>query len=445
MTDNEIFDHAKRIMHENMIKGDCKDGVNCFHYTKPSPKRYPYQFFWDTCFHVFILSALGEYNMAKEHLSSLFLLQKEDGFVGHMIYWNRLIPGRITDIFQSKPDLKNFYSTHMSGLVQPPIVAQAVKRVHESGNDIDFLKRFVPKLKKYYNWLADNRDFDGDGLLTIVSPFESGMDWKPTYDVALGLPKGKAGPKLFWKVIGVDFKNYMNNYNLKKIYSQGYFIIKDVAFNTIYAENLNALSELCKVIGDPAAAHYSSLYRKVTNSIINAFYDDTSSAFFDTYDKTNSKIKVFTPTVFYPVVLSELPDSIGQRIIQRHFINGKKFKSAYPLPSVATDEPSFNPNESMYLWRGPTWIVHNWFLHQFLLKKGYDDYCKMMIDSIRNLIAKSGFREYYNPLNGDGYGAKDFTWSCLVIDMIRTENRISDKNSPLQEQYDKHTNFHSKT
>ena len=33
------------------------------------------------------------------------------------------------------------------------------------------------------------------------------------------------------------------------------------------------------------------------------------------------------------------------------------------------------------------------------------------------LVRKSGFREYYNPFTGEGYGAKDFTWGGLVLDM----------------------------
>jgi hypothetical protein len=50
---------------------------------------------------------------------SLFALQGENGFVGHMIYWERILPGRLVDIFQSKPGLKLFHS-HTSALVQPP-------------------------------------------------------------------------------------------------------------------------------------------------------------------------------------------------------------------------------------------------------------------------------------------------------------------------------------
>lgn len=424
MTDGEIFENARRIMFENMIKCKGRNGRNSYHYTKPSPGRYPYQFFWDTCFHVFILSALGEYKMAKEHLISLFSLQEKDGFVGHMIYWDRLKPGRITDIFQAKPSIKNFRSSHMTALIQPPIVAQAVKRLYELEKDVEFLRVFIPKLKKYYDWLSKNRDFDGDNLLTIISPFESGMDWKPTYDIPLGLKKGRADWMLFVKVIGVDIKNYLHNYDSKKIQKKGYFLVKDAGVNTIYADNLKALATLCAVINDKEADKYSLLSQKVTKSILDAMYDPETSAFYDTYGTAMQKIKVLTPTIFYPVILEGIPDAVTKKVIEAHLINGREFQTAYPLPSLSINHPAFNPTESMYLWRGPTWVMNNWILHQFLLEKGYDKYCKMLIDSIKSLITKSGFREYYNPFTGEGYGAKDFTWSCLVVDMIRRRDEV---------------------
>ncbi|MEX2591588.1 MAG: trehalase-like protein [Anditalea sp.] len=420
MTDKEIFESTRKVLYENMIKGH-KDGQLSFHYTKPSPGRYPFQFFWDTCFHVFILSALGEHNMAKEHLISLFAMQEEDGFVGHMIYWDRLKPGRVTDVFQSKPRLKNFSHSHMSSLIQPPLAAQAVTRVYKASGDRDFLKDMLPKLKKYYRWLAKNRDFDGDGLLSIISPFESGMDWKPTYDVALGLPEKKANWRLFLKVVGVDLRNYLNNYNLDAIYRKGYFLVKDVGFNTIYTQNLQALANLCKEVGDQDGEQFKALGDKIIQSMLHVMYDEKDAAFYDVYGKENRKIKIHTPTIFYPVVIKGMPDAVTENVIKAHFLNQEEFGVEYPIPSVAKNHPSFNPQESMYIWRGPTWIVNNWFMHQFLMEKGYKKESRKLIDSINQLIEKSGFREYYNPFTGEGYGAKDFTWAGLVTDMIRME------------------------
>src|SRR5690606_19684812 len=138
---------------------------------------------------------------------------------------------------------------------------------------------------------------------------------------------------------------------------------------------------------------------------------------------SNQKIKVLTPTAFFPSVLNEIPDSITRSVIETHLINGSKFRVRYPLPSLAVNHGAFEPRESKYLWRGPTWVVNNWFLHQYLMEKGYDEQCLMLIDSIRELVVKSGFREYYNPFTGAGYGATDFTWSCLLVDMMRARRK----------------------
>lgn len=422
MTDQEIFDKTKKVIYENMIKGHLPGPQTRFHYTKPSPGTYPFQFFWDTCFHVFILSALGEHTMAKEHLISLFAMQKKDGFVGHMMYWDRLMPGRLADIFQSKPSIKHLFKSHMSALIQPPLVAQAVEKVYKISGDKAFLRQMLPRLKKYYRWLARNRDFEGDGLLTIISPFESGIDWKPSFDVVVGFPEKKADWRLFMKVIGIDFRNYLNNFKLKKIYQKGYFLVKDAGFNTIYAQNLHAMAYLCHELGEQKEAKaFNRLAGQVSRSILEVMYDAGEAAFYDVYGKENTRIRILTPTIFYPVVLKGLPEDIKEKVVNTHFFNSEEFDTPFPIPSVARSHPSFDPTESIYIWRGPTWIVNNWFIHQFLMETGYRKESGRMVDSIRQLIKISGFREYYNPFTGQGYGARDFTWAGLVLDMIQME------------------------
>jgi hypothetical protein len=37
------------------------------------------------------------------------------------------------------------------------------------------------------------------------------------------------------------------------------------------------------------------------------------------------------------------------------------------------------------------------------------------------LVARSGFREYFDPLDGTGRGSRDFSWSAaLALDMLAT-------------------------
>ncbi len=411
-----------KIMKENLVEGYSKRYNSDYTFIKPSKNFYKFQFFWDSCFHVFILCVLGEIDIAKRCFRSLFAMQKENGFIGHTHYWNNVLPSRITDILQSRPDTGiNLLRSHMSALIQPPMVAQALHQIWKFSGDDNFLKEMLPKLKKYFNWLARNRDFHGEGLLTIITSFESGMDWKASYDPVVNFPKKKANKKLFWKMIGIDFQNFIFNYNHNKIKDHNHFRVKDVGFNTIYIQNLKVMASLCDKIEDPDSSIFADRAEKALKAMIEVMYDEKDNAFYDTYGKDDKKIKVLTPTIFFPVVIDGMPEDLKEKVIKRHFFNKDEFHTEYPIPSLAVNEPAFNPNQSLYIWRGPTWIVNNWFMHKFFLNNGYEDEAKHLITGICKLINKSGFREYYNPFTGEGHGAHNFTWAGLVVDMINTE------------------------
>lgn len=423
LSDQEISTRAREVLYKNMVSGR-KDGFS-YHYTKPSPGTYPFQYFWDTCFHVFVLTALGDVRMAKKHMYSLFRMQRADGFVGHMSYWKRLWPARITDLLQLRPrDVLRLNRPHMSALVQPPIAAQAVLRIYRLSKDLTFVSEFLPKLKKYYRWLAENRDFEQEGLLSIISPYESGMDWKASFDPVLNYDKGEAGPALFWKVLQVDGHNFRKKYVLAEIYKSNRFIVKDTAFNTIYAQNLEALAHLCDLVEDEDGKQFRDQAEKTSKSILRYMYDEQDEAFYDLHGHHFEKLRIRTATVFFPVVLKSVPDKVCRNVLERHLLHQDGFHVPFPLPSLSTDEPAFKPDESLYIWRGPTWVVFNWFMQGYLLEKGYKQEAEALLRSVKRLIGQSGFREYYNPFTGEGYGAKDFTWSGLVVDMIDRQRRL---------------------
>ncbi|SDM55092.1 hypothetical protein SAMN05421823_11593 [Catalinimonas alkaloidigena] len=419
MSHQTLREKVGTLMRANMVHGYSNEARTDYYYTKPSPKTYPFQFFWDTCFHAFILCALGESEMAKQHLMSLFALQQTDGFVGHIIYWNNVLPGRATDIFQSRPGLGvNLFKTHMSALIQPPFVAQVAARLYEANRDRAFLKQVVQKLKRYYQWIAQNRDFDGDGLITIISPFESGMDWKPTFDPVLGFRSRKANWQLFMKVVSVDFRNFCFRYDLKKIRKHNYFRVKEVGMNTVYIQNLYVLASLCREINDPDADDFDQLADKALESLIRLSYDADKGAFLDLYGPENKKINILTPTIFFPLAIKKIDPSIVARVMASHWFNQDEFAVTYPMPSVAVNHPSFNPDSSLFLWRGPTWIYLNWFLHDVLRQSGYKEAALHLVETVKALLEKSGFREYYHPFTGKGMGAQNFTWAGLILDMV---------------------------
>lgn len=410
----------RQIIEKNTVEGHSKSKDTDFTFIKPSPEHYEFQYFWDCCFHVFILCALDGVELAKKCLSSLFAMQHDDGFVGHIHYWNNVLPARATDIFQNSPSIGiNLLRSHTSSLIQPPFVALALERIWETSEDGDYLREMLPKLKKYFDWLAENRDFNNDGLLTIITSFESGMDWKPSYDSVVGFKGGQANWKLFWKMIDVDFRNFLRNYNTEKIKKRDKFRVKDAGFNTVYYLNLAAMARLSKTVKDRKNAPiFENRAEKAKNSIEALMYDEADAAFYDVAGKENRKLKTPTPTILFPLAIDGFFETYSEKVLKRHYFNRKEFRTDFPIPSVSINHPSFNPGESKYLWRGPTWVFNNWFIHRFILKNHHPAEAERLERSVRQLIEKSGFREYYNPFTGEGHGAHRFTWAGLWAEMM---------------------------
>jgi glycogen debranching enzyme len=423
ISDDELTERVRTLMFDNIKAGLSPYLKHHYCYVMPSPGNYPFQWWWDTCFNVFILCALDETALAKQNLLSLFRMQKKNGFVGHMIFWESLLPRDKLNILQGPP-VWHQIRPHMSSLIQPPLVAQALLRIYKHSKDKEFLTVLLPRIKKYYHWLAVNRNFDGDGLISIISAFESGIDWKPSFDEVLGNKSKKISNSYFWKNISVDFRNFLRWYNLKWIYKANVFIVKETLFNTMYVQDLRALAELCKIAKDDDAEKYEAVAHKAANRIIEIMYDEESAAFYDVYGPENKKLKTLTFTIALPILMKEVSKETAHKILTRHFLNEDEFNLPYPIPSVAKNEPSFYPYESKFLWRGPTWAVVNWFLFKSFIANGFEKEAHKLLNSLKGLIEKSGFREYYNPNTGKGYGAKDFTWSGLVVDMMNTREDL---------------------
>ncbi|HEV8285049.1 MAG TPA: hypothetical protein VGQ09_12115 [Chitinophagaceae bacterium] len=419
ISDAELREKVRELMYNNIRARVSPYLKEHYCYVMPSPDKYPFQWWWDSFFHTFILCALHEIELAKQNFQTLFKMQKKNGFVGHMIFWESLLPKDKWNVLEGPPVWYQI-RPHMSSLIQPPLVAQALLRIYKHSHDEDFFAAMLPKVKSYFRWLAANRDFDGDGLISIISNFESGIDHKPSFDEVFGFKSKKVTNNYFWKVIFTQFRNFTNWYNLKWIHKSNVFIVKETLFNTMYVQDLRALAKLCEIAKDNDAHQYEALAHKVANRIIEIMYDEESAAFYDVYGPANKKLKVLTFTIALPILMKEVPQKIAKVILERHFLNKEEFDLPFSIPSVAKSEPSFDPSDSRFLWRGPTWPVINWFLYKSFIENGFEKKACSLFKSMKDLIEKSGFREYYNPFTGEGYGAKDFTWSGLVVDMMES-------------------------
>jgi glycogen debranching enzyme len=293
----DVRHQARELLLRNVKDGYSRLLGQHYCYIAPSPRTYPFQWFWDTCFHVIALARLGEYDLAKRNLRSLFAMQEDDGFVGHMIFWNQVLPKRRSDVMQARPSLEAL-RPHMSALIQPPFAAQALHSLYEACGDRVYLGELYARVRRHHQWLAENRDFDGDGLLSIISPFESGMDWKPSYDPVLGhvsgdTPRRLYTSRLYWKAVGVDLHNFLAGYDLRRIKAHARFRVKDAGINAIYAVDLHCMERLAALVGDDPAI-FARRRRRVLESLLRLSYQPDAAAFFDVQEPGSKKLPILT-------------------------------------------------------------------------------------------------------------------------------------------------------
>ena len=75
---------CERTLRSNWAQGE-RAGVP-YAYTRPSPERYRWQWYWDSCFAAIVWRRL-EIGRSREELRTLCAAAREDGFIGHTIFW----------------------------------------------------------------------------------------------------------------------------------------------------------------------------------------------------------------------------------------------------------------------------------------------------------------------------------------------------------------------
>jgi len=420
-TKEDLIDEAKKVLYGNLRTGYSKWAKENYKYICPSYPHYPHQWFWDSCFHAIVLSHF-DIELAKNEIRSLLKVQKDNGFIPHVIYWRatkfrRPLAG-IGAMLESSPS----FFPKTTALIQPPLIAQSVESIYKKDKNLNFLLEVVPKLKKYYTWLSEKRDPDQDGLISIIAPYESGLDQSPSYDPILNI-EGKHALLMSLAGRRVTFKNMLNSSNLEKIFEADYFSVEDVFVNSIYILNLKILINLLHEIDNEKDARiFYHKYSKAKEALIKKCFDKESKAFFDLYSKREKMSKILTIKSLFPIIL-DIDKKYVALIVKEHLLNTKEFDVAYPVPTVSRSEPSFSPSPPLIahepiIWRGPTWVNTNWYLVKGLRKHGYNNEADKILKRTVDLIKLSGYREFFNPFTGEGYGAKHFGWSTLLVDMI---------------------------
>jgi hypothetical protein len=387
---DRVLAHCRRVLDQNWRTGS--RGAQHYQYTCPSPGRYPWQWYWDSCLTAVARRHFGG-TRARAELESLLAAAEADGFIGHTIFWGAPVSGARRFFYNV-----NSHKDVMTRTIQPPLLAWCWKIA--VGDPAD-----EPRIEAHQDAIERRRDLEGDGLVWIIQPDESGLDASPKFDAVWG-----------WRADGLPGFPFLVHHNRRlcfdahRVKATGGPVVCGTLTNTLH--NLSRLA-----LGRPS----------VTGAIVDRLYDAEKGLFRDDAWPGNQKPMVCTWASLSPLALPDLPEEIGRRLVEEHLLNPETFWLPVPPPSVSATEHSFSVHDRFLglrrYWRGPTWVNSAWMIWMGLSRLGYDEAAAELVRRVLGAVAREGLREYYNPRSGRGMGARDFAWSALAAEFIFADPR----------------------
>ena len=353
---------------------------------------YNYEWFhgfwaWDSWKHVAALAHINP-SLAENQVRALFDYQEPNGFIPDCIYRDTLI------------EPNNYRNT------KSPLAAWAVWEIYKQNKDVAFVKEMYPKLKKYHDWWYKERDHDQDGLCefgstdgsVIAAKWESGMDNAVRFDNSKILKNGEKAYSLDQE--SVDLNSFL--------YAEKKYLAK--------------MAQVLKLADE--GKKYTSESNTLKIQIQTQFWDATTGWFYDTSIDGKTFVKDMGCEGFLPL-WAEVATSEQANAIKNNLLNPITFNTFVPLPTLAANNPKFNPEDGY--WRGPIWLDQVYFgingLEKYGYKKEVDLLTGKLIQNTEGALEKGmSIRENYHPKTGKGLEAQNFSWSAAHFILLILNN-----------------------
>jgi hypothetical protein len=391
---------------------------------RPGPRLYPFQWNWDSAL---IAIGLAHVDPARGRVEVRSLLQGQwaDGMVPHMVFHQpdpAYAPG--PELWDSRACARA-PAVATSGITQPPVLATAVRALHEADPEPSFLEDVVPALESWHAWLHRTRGVDG--LVAILHPWES-ADNSPRFDRALArIPADGAAPARTDRLhadsderpTDLDYRRYvalverLRQANYRPRLDEAPFVYVDLAFNAILAVAEDDLAWLWERAGGSGERAQRAAER--IRAALAGRWDEDAAVYADADGPTGTIADVFP-------LYAGVPDSRrARRLFDEALWSPSHFGPApdarWALTSASKSSPTFDPRR---YWRGPVWINLNWFLIRGLERAGLGPEAGELRAMTLRLVERSGFAEYYEPSTGEGLGSDSFSWSAaLTLDLLK--------------------------
>lgn len=423
---SRLLERAREVLEDNDRGG----------YTVPTKGLYPFQWNWDSC-----LTALGQSHFdearAWTEIDTLFAHQWPDGMVPHIVFHE---PSE--GYFPGPSVWGTHRPTPTSGITQPAVAGFVIRRLFDRAHDKELAaaraRALLPKVDAWHRWFYRHRDPRGEGLVAILHPWESGRDNSVDWDAAFDrVPTAGIAPytrrdtqhtdpahrptkaqydRYLWLVERFRELGWDN----AKLHDASPFQVLDPGFNAILIRSSADLAELAEVLGETGIAADNRARAAAALAAMEGLWSEAHGQYLCRDRTTGELIDSASISGLLAAFAAIAKDRAGQiaRTIDRW-----ARAVAFVVPSHDPADPRF---EAQRYWRGPVWLVVNYMIADGLTLSGEGAVAQRIVDSSLELIARSGFAEYYDPLTAEPCGGDRFTWTAaMVIELLATQRGVS--------------------
>jgi putative isomerase len=326
----------------------------------PSKIYYVGVWQWDACFHALAYRHL-DLNLACDQIRIILDHQRMDGMLPDAVHDE----GVVTHLtFPMEADV-----------TKPPLTGWAAWKLYETSHDREFLEEIYEPIVRWNQWWYDKNDLDQNNLPEYQHPYSSGLDDSPLWDE--GTP------------------------------------VESPDLNTYLYMQQKALAKIAGVINQEKDVNFWEVRAKrILRQMIQNSWDAESGYFLAT--RNGKVVPVHTPFNLFPLISGDLSKDVADRLVG-HLVNPDEFWTRYPVPTVAVNDPKYNPTQ---MWRGPTWINVNYLLIEGLHRSGYQELSSELRRRTLDLVSKhSDIYEFYHPETGERLpkAAPIFGWSSAIF------------------------------
>ena len=297
--------------------------------------------------------------------------------------------------YRTGPYLDEVIETNGELTTSAPWYAWENWEIYKIAGDKTFLKEMYQSSKRFYNYYVSHRDKDGDGL----------CEWGGH----AVLESVRDAQVAVW-----DEVTWPAN-------------LEALDLNTMLVKEAKVLAKMANELGYKKEAEKWRKEAGTRAERINKVMWDEEKGFYFHVDKKDNDFTYKKPDDlkreeiigFLPLWAGIASKEQAKQLVKK-LTDPEKFWRKYGVPSLAADDPYYNPEG---YWNGPVWVEWNYLIVNGLIQYGYKKEAKELVERVaRNMIAQlkkdHNFWEFYSPDEQWAGYHRTYIWAGIIARML---------------------------